>query len=224
MEKNYTLSPESDELSDKQSDDDYLFEDISDTDFLNVKDDVKEARSETSFAGSLNSVACDNVTALGINFDGGVKASRNDFLGAWALMELKTEGSYQKFCNATHGADETQMCTTEDTVDTLEDWTSSGGIDRQLASETQKGQNDETGGDRSNFAQLGKKLEEWVQSQLSESQPNGSVLIESTHEHHGKVLEFTEQGNPVTIQWLQCCTVGFRMINSIGGRTLEGFD
>ena len=126
MENDYVLSPESEELRDEQSDDDYLFEDISDTEFSIVEDDVNEARSETSFAGSLDSVACDNVTALAINFGGGVKASRNHLLGAWALMELKTGGSYQKFCNALRGADETQMCTTEPTVDTLENWTSSG--------------------------------------------------------------------------------------------------
>ena len=41
-------------------------------------------------------------------------------LGAWALMEFKTGGLDQKICNATHVADETQLCTTECTVDTLE--------------------------------------------------------------------------------------------------------
>ena len=61
------------------------------------------------------------------------------------------------------------MCTTECTVDNLEIWTSSGGSDRQLVSETWKGQNDTAAGDRSNFAQLGKELEEWVQSQLKDS-------------------------------------------------------
>ena len=95
-------------------------------------------------------------------------------------MELKTEGSDQKFCNATHVADETQMCTTECTVDTLENWTSSGGIDRQLVSEIQKGQNDQAAGDRSDFARLGKELEKWVQLQLNESQLNGSVSVEPT--------------------------------------------
>ena len=171
VEKDYVQSPESDELSDEQSDDDNLFEDISDTDFSEVeKFDVNDARSETSFAASLNSAACDNVTAMASDFGGGVKASRDDMLGAWALMELKTGGVYPKFCNATHVADETQMCTTECTVDTLENWTSPGGIDCQLVSETQKGQNDKAAVDRSNFAQLGKELEEWVQSQLHESQ------------------------------------------------------
>ena len=103
----------------------------SNTDFLDVENfDDNEARSETSFAGSLNSVACGNVAALAINFGCGVKASRRDMLGAWALMELKTGGSYQKFCNATHVADETQICTTECTVDTLENWKGSGDIDR----------------------------------------------------------------------------------------------
>ena len=165
MEKNYVLSPESEEISDEQSDDGYLFDDTSDTDFSDVEEfDDDEARSETSFAASLNSVACGNVTALASNFGCGVKASRNDMLGAGALMELKTGGSHQKFCNVTHGADETQMCTTECTVDTLENWISSGGIARQLVSETQKGQNEKAAGDRSDFAQLGKELEEWVQS------------------------------------------------------------
>ena len=121
MEKSYVLSPESGELSDEQSDDDYLFEDASDTDFSDVEEfDDNDSRSETSIASSLNSVACENVTALAISFGGGVKASRNDMLGAWALIKLKTGGSHQKFCNVTNGADETQMCTTECTVDTLE--------------------------------------------------------------------------------------------------------
>ena len=104
--------------------------------------DVNDARSETNFNASLNLVANDNVTEIAGNFGVGVKASRNDMLGAWDLMEITTEGLDQKFCNATHVADETQMCTTECTVDTLENWTSSGGIDWQLASETQKVQND----------------------------------------------------------------------------------
>ena len=157
MEMDFVLSTESDELSNEQSDDDYLIEDISDTDFLFVGElDVNDARSEASLAASLNSVACDNVTAIASNFDGGVTTSRNDILGAWGLMQLKTGGLDQKFCNATHVADETQMYTTECTVDTLESWTISGGIDRQLVCETQKGQNDEAAGDRSNFAQLGK--------------------------------------------------------------------
>ena len=136
MEKSYVLSPESEEISDEQSDDGNLFEDASDTDFLDVEEfDDNDASSETSFAGSLDSVACGNVTALAINFGGGIKASRNDMLGAWALIKLKTGGSHQKFCNVTNGADETQMCTTECTVDTLENWTSSGGtreLDKQV--------------------------------------------------------------------------------------------
>ena len=140
----------------------------------------------SSFASSLNSIACDNVTAITKKVASGVKASRNDMLGAWSLMELKTGGVDQKFCNVTQVADETQMCTTECTVDTLENWTSSGGIDRQLVSETQKGQTDEAGGDRSDFAQLGKKLENWVQSQLNENQLSGSVSVEPTDEHHVK--------------------------------------
>ena len=182
-EMDYVLSPES-EISDEQSDDDYLFENISDTDFSDVeKFDVNDLRSETSFAGSLNSVACENVTALASSFGSGAKASRNDMLGAWALMELKTGGSYQKFCNSRNVADETQVCTTECTVDTLENWTRSGGIDRQLVSETQKGQNDKAASDRSGFAQLGKELEEWVQSQLNENQLCGSVPVEPTDEH-----------------------------------------
>ena len=101
-----------------------------------------------SFGASLNSIACNNVTTIASNFDGGAKTSRNDMLGAWALMELKTGGLDQKFSNATHVADETQMCTTECTADTLENWTSSGGIDWQLVSETQKGQNDKAAGSR----------------------------------------------------------------------------
>ena len=179
VEKDYVQSPESDELSDEQSDDDNLFEDISDVEEFDVNDE----RSETGFAASLISVACDNVTAIASGFGGGVKASRADMLGAWALMELKTGGVDQKFCNATHVADETQMCTTECTVNTLENWTSPGGIDRQLVSKTQKCQNDKAAVDRSNFAQLGKELEEWVQSQLHESQLCDSVLVEPTDEH-----------------------------------------
>ena len=168
MENDCVLSPESQEISDEQSDDDYLFEDVSDTDFSDVEEfDDNNAKSETSFAASLNSVACENVTTIVSNFGSGVKASRNDVLGARALMELKTGVLDQKFCNVTHVADETQMCTTECTVDTLENWKSSEDIDRQLVCETQKGQNDKAAGDRSTFAQLGKELEEWVQSQLN---------------------------------------------------------
>ena len=195
MEKDCGLSPESDELSDEQSDDDYLFEDISDTDFLDVEEfDDNDARSEKSFASSLNSVACDNVTEIAINFGGGVKTSRNDMLEAWGLMELKTGGSDQKFCNATHVADETQMCTTECTVDTLENWTSSGGFDRQLVSETQKGQNDKAAGDQSNFAHLGKELEKWAQSRLSESQLIGNVSVEPTDGHQLESAGFYRTG------------------------------
>ena len=164
VEKDYVQSPESDELSHEQSDDDNLFEDISDTDFLDVEEfDVNDSRSETSFAGSLNSVACKKVTALASSFGSGAKASRNDMLGAWALMELKKGGMDLKFCNSRNVADETQVCTTECTVDTLENWTSSGGTDRLLISETQKGRSKIAAVDRSNFAQLGKELEEWVQ-------------------------------------------------------------
>ena len=153
MEKDYVLSPESGELSGERSDDDYLFEDVSDTDFSDVEElDVNDARSEATFAGSLDSVPCGNVTAIASNFGCCVKASRNEMLGAWALMALKTGGSYRKFCNATNGADETQMSTTECIADTLENRSNSGGIDRQLVSEIQKGQNDEATGDRSSFA------------------------------------------------------------------------
>ena len=183
MKKDCVLSPESEEISDEQSDDEYWFQDVSDTVYSDVEElDVDDSRSETGFAASLNSVACDNVTAIASDFGGGVKASRDDMLGAWALMELKTGGVDQKFCNSTMVADETQMCTTECTVDTLENWKSSG-IDRPLVSETQKGQNDKAASDRSNFAQLGRELEEWVQSQLSESQLNTSVCVEPTDEH-----------------------------------------
>ena len=186
MENDYVLSPESDEQSEEQSDDDYSFEDVSETDFSEVEElDVKKARSETSFAGSLNSVACGSVTAIASNFGVGVKTSRNDMLGARALMELKTGGLDQKFCNVTNVADETQMCTTECTVDTLENWKSSGDIDREFLSETPKGQHDKAAGDRSDFAQLGKELEEWVQSQLSESQLSSSISVEPTNEHQG---------------------------------------
>ena len=75
-------------------------------------------------------------------------------------MKLKKGGMDLKLCNATNEADETQMCTTECTVDTLENWTSSGGTDRLLISETQKGQSKIAAVDQSNFAQLGKELEE----------------------------------------------------------------
>ena len=188
MEKSYVLSPESEELSYEQSDDDYLSEDASDTDFSDVEEfDDNEARSETSFAASLDLVACDNVNTIESCFGGGVKASGNDMLGAWALMELKTGGSHQKFCNVTNGENETQMCTTECTVDTLENWTSSGGTDGQLVYETvrQKVQNDKAAEDRSDFAQLGKELEEWVQSQLNEIQLNSSVSVKPMDEHQG---------------------------------------
>ena len=195
MDKDYVHSPESDELSNEQSDDDNLFEDISDTAFSDVEEfDIDDARSETSLAASLNSVACDNVTAIASSFGDGVKANRNDMLGAWALMKLKTGGVDHKFCNAAHVADETQMCTTECTVDTLENWTSSGGNDRPLVSETQKGQNDKAAGDRSNFAQLGKDMEEWVQSQLDESQLCDSVLVETTDEHQRESAEVERTG------------------------------
>ena len=186
MENDCVLSPESEEISDEQSDDDYLFEDASDTDFLDAEErEVNEAMSETRFAGSLDSAACENVTAIASSFGAGVKTSRNDMLGAWSLMELKTAGLDQKFCNLTNVADETQMCKTECTVDTLENRTSSGGIDRQLVSETQKGQNDKAADDRSDLAQLGKELEEWVHSQLNESQLNSSVSVQPTDEHQG---------------------------------------
>ena len=184
VEKNYVQSPESDELSDEQSDDDNLFEDVSDTDFSDVVElDVDDSRSETGFAASLNSVACDNVTAIVSDFGGCVKASRNDMLGAWGLLELKKGGNDLKFCNATNEADETQMCTTECTVDTFENWTSSGGTDRLLISETQKGQSKIAAVDRSKFALLGRELEKWVQRQLNESELNGSVSVEPTDEH-----------------------------------------
>ena len=195
MENDCVLSPESEEISDEQSDDDYLFEDASDTDFSDVEEfDDNDSRSETSFAASLNSVACENVTALAINFGGGIKASRNDMLGAWALMEFKTGGSYQKFCNSRSGADETQMYTTDCTVDFLENWTSSGGIDRKLVTETQKGQNDKAAGDQSKFAKLGKELEKCVQSQLNESQLCGSVSFEPTDEHQMENTEIDRTG------------------------------
>ena len=91
MAKVYDLSPESEELSDEQSDDDYLFEDISDTVFSDDEEiAVNDARSETSFAAILNSVACNNLTAIPRSFGGGVKESRNDFLGDWGLMKIKT--------------------------------------------------------------------------------------------------------------------------------------
>ena len=192
-ENDYALSPESEELSYEQSDDDYWFEDASDTDFSDAEErEVNEARSETSFSGSLDSVACGNVAALAINFGGGVKTNRNDMLGARALMELKTGGMDQKFCNSRNVDDETQICTTECT---LEDRTSSGGTDRRLVCETQRGQNDEAAGDRSTFAQLGKELEKWVQSQLNESQLNGSVAVETMDEHQGDSAGVDRTGN-----------------------------
>ena len=135
---------------------------------------------------SLNSVACDNVTSITSNFGGGVKASRNDMLGARGLMKLKTGDLDQKVCNAAPVADETQMCTTERTVDSFENWTSSGVIDRQLIYETQKGQNDNASGDRYNFAQLGKELEECLRSELNENQLIGNVSVEPTDEHQGE--------------------------------------
>ena len=65
MENVYVLSPESVELSNEHSDDAYLFEDVSDTDFSDAEErEVNDARSETSS----NSVACDNVAAIASNF------------------------------------------------------------------------------------------------------------------------------------------------------------
>ena len=121
-------------------------------------------------------------------------------LGAWALMELKSGVVDQKFCNATHVADETQMCTIECTVDTLENWTSPGGIDRQLVSETQKGENDKAAVDRSKFAQLGKELENGCNRNCMKV---SYVIVFWSNQRmriKGKVLELTEQGNPTTIQ------------------------
>ena len=166
-----------------------------DTDFLDVEElNIDDSRGERSFAASLNSVACNNVTAIATNFGGGVKARRNDMLGAWALMELKSKSLDQKFYNATHEANETQMCTTECTVDILENCTSPGGIDPQLVSETQKGQNNIAAVDRNNFALLGKESEEWVQSQLIESQLDGSVSVETTDEHQEDSAEVDKTG------------------------------
>ena len=85
MKNDCVLSPESGELSDEQSDDDYLFEDASDTDFSDVEDiDDHNSRSETSFAGSLDSVACENVTALASNFSGNVEKK------GYRIMEGRT--------------------------------------------------------------------------------------------------------------------------------------
>ena len=102
QQSSHLQSPESGEISDEQSDDDYLFKDISDTDFSDVKEfGDNDSRSETSIAGSLDS-----------------------------------EGK---------GA----------------------------------------GGAGSDFAQLGKELEVWVQSPLRESQLISSVSVEPTDEHQG---------------------------------------
>ena len=76
VEKDYLQSPESDELCDEQSDDENLFENISDTGVSDVEElDVNDARSETGFAASLNSAASDNVTAIASDFGGGVKTT-----------------------------------------------------------------------------------------------------------------------------------------------------
>ena len=118
MEKAYVLSPESEELSNEQSNDDCWIEHVLDTDFSDVEElVVNNAGSERGFSAILNSVACNNLTAKSSNLDGGAKISRNDMLGAWGLMEIKSGGLDQKFCNATHVVDETQMCTTECAVD-----------------------------------------------------------------------------------------------------------
>ena len=92
------------------------------------------------------------------------------------------------------------MCTTECTVQTLENWTSSRGVDRQLVCETQKGQNDKAAGDRSNFAQLGKELEDWVQLQLNECQLNNSVYVEQSEDHQGESAGIDRTGNTVKSQ------------------------
>ena len=88
-----------------------------------------------------------------------------------------------------HVADETQMCTTDCSVDPLENWTCSGPIDWRLISETKK-----AAGDRSNFAQLGEELVEWVQSQLNESELNGSVSVEPTEEHQVEIAGIQKPG------------------------------
>ena len=85
--------------------------------FLDVEDiDINDARSEASF----NSVACVYVLLIASSFGGGVKAGRNDVLGAWGLLELKTEGLNQKLGNAANVVDETQLCKNECTKGTLE--------------------------------------------------------------------------------------------------------
>ena len=127
------MSAESKELSDEQSDDDYLFESNSDKYFLHLDElDANDASSKTSFAASLNSVVCDKVTAKASNFGSLSKLAETI---CWEPGTLTTGRLDQKFCNATHVADEIHICTTECPVYTLVNWTSSGRIDWQLVSE-----------------------------------------------------------------------------------------
>ena len=123
--------------------------------------DLNDAISETSFGTNLEEVACDSVTEIDSKNVNRVKALRKDMLlGAWGLMKLETGGLDHTFCNATNLADETQLCTTEFTMDTLENGSVSGETDWPLVSETKKRQKDEAASDRNTFTQLGKELEE----------------------------------------------------------------
>ena len=91
-EKNFGLSSESEALSDEETAYDYFFEGFSDIDFLYVEEpDVNDARIETYFAVSFNSVACNVVTSKASKIGVNIKASKNDMSGAWSLTEFKTE-------------------------------------------------------------------------------------------------------------------------------------
>ena len=115
------------------------------------------------------------------------------------------------------------MCTTECTVDILENWTSPGGIDCQLVSETQKGQSNIAAVDLSNFAQLGKELEEWVQSQLSESQLNDSVSVEPTDEHQEDSAGVDRKGKTDEKSKAKVLHSWVYDEQQLGGRTLASF-
>ena len=199
-----------------------MVEDNSDTDISDVKElDLNDARSEANFARGfkVEEVKWDTKK------ENKIKALRNDVYGAWSSMALKTRILNQKFDNATNVADWTQLCTTGCTIDTLKEWSPSGGTDWQLVSETQKGQNVKEAGKWSTFAQWGNKLEEWMQTQLNESRLNGGVSVEPTDERRrGKAgidgRGKTEQKSMATR--LHDCTYDDQQ-RSLVGRTIAVF-
>ena len=70
---------------------------------------MKQATSGDNFAAKLEEEACDNVTAIDRKHHHEVKALRNDIMGAWGLMELRTRSLDRKLYSATYVVDETQL-------------------------------------------------------------------------------------------------------------------